>query len=1063
MSVTRLLVANRGEVAVRVLRNAAALGLSTVAVAPEDDAGSLHVHRADDAARLPGTGPAAYLDVAAVVGAAVRSGADGLHPGWGFLAESPDLARACADAGITFVGPDAGVLALFGDKTRARARAVELGVPVLAATGADPGPEAAAAFVDGGPAMVKALAGGGGRGMRPVHDAADLPAALERCRSEARAAFGDGALYLERLLTGARHVEVQVAGDGAAVVVLGDRDCSLQRRRQKLVEVAPAPALDDALRTRLAGWATALCGSAGLRGLATVEFLVRGGEVAFLEVNPRLQVEHTVTEEVTGLDLVEVGIRLAEGTTLAGLGLTVPPAVRGAAVQVRVNSETLLPDGTVRPGTGVLGRFVPPTGRGVRVDTAAVPGAEVGPRYDSLLAKVVVHDRDLPRALAGTTWALAELDVAGIPTNRDVLAALVALPEVAAGAATTDLVDARLPDLVPAPTDEAPAADDDGVLPVTAPLSGAVVEVAAADGDAVAAGAPLVVLEAMKMEHVVTAPAAGLLTGLAVRVGEVVAAGAVLAGVVPSEEAAAGAAAPAGDDPDVLRPELAELQQRRAASLDAARPDVVERRHAAGRTTARETVAALVDEGTFVEYGQLGLAAQRARRSLEELVARTPADGMVTGIGEVDGVPCAVLAYDYTVLAGTQGRVNHRKTDRLLEVAAERGLPVVLVAEGGGGRPGDTDGVGLSHLDVPTFTTMARLAGRVPTVAVVSGYCFAGNAALVGCCDVVVATEGSSIGMGGPAMIEAGGLGVVAPEDVGPTAVHAATGVVDVVVADDAAAVAAARQALGLLTGRVEPGEAADQRVLRTALPANRVRSYDVRPVVTTLADAGSVLELRPAYGRGIVTALARLGGRPVGLLANDPRHLGGAIDGESADKAAALLRLCGSAGLPVVSLVDTPGFMVGPESERTGTVRRFGGLYVAGAQLPVPLLAVVLRKAYGLGAMAMLGGDLGVPLLTLAWPTGEFGPMSLEGAVRLGARRELEALSPGAREARFAELVAESYARGRALEVASAFEVDDVVDPADTRDVLLRALAGLSPRPGGAAAPRARGAAPPG
>jgi acetyl-CoA carboxylase carboxyltransferase component len=542
----------------------------------------------------------------------------------------------------------------------------------------------------------------------------------------------------------------------------------------------------------------------------------------------------------------------------------------------------------------------------------------------------------------------------------------------------------------------------------------------------------------------------------------VVAVGAVLAGVVPGDGGDAGTG-PADDDPDVLRPDLAELRRRREATLDAARPEVVGRRHAAGRMTARETVAALVDEGTFVEYGQLGLAAQRARRSLEELVARTPADGMVAGIGEVDGVPCAVLAYDYTVLAGTQGRVNHRKTDRVLEVAAERGLPVVLVAEGGGGRPGDTDGVGLSQLDVPTFTTMARLAGRVPTVAVVSGYCFAGNAALVGCCDVVVATEGSSIGMGGPAMIEAGGLGVVAPEEVGPVAVQAANGGVDVVVPDDAAAAVAARHALGLLSGRVEPGEAADQRPLRTALPVNRVRSYDVRPVVGTLADAGSVLELRPAHGRGVVTALGRLGGRPVGFLANDPRHLGGAIDGEAADKAAAFLRLCGSAGLPVVSLVDTPGFMVGPDSERTGTVRRFGGLYVAGAQLPVPLLAVVLRKAYGLGAMAMLGGDLRVPLLTLAWPTGEFGPMSLEGAVRLGARRELEALPPQAREARFAELVAESYARGRALEVASAFEVDDVVDPADTREVLVRALAGISPRPGGAAAPRARGATPPG
>jgi acetyl-CoA carboxylase carboxyltransferase component len=389
--------------------------------------------------------------------------------------------------------------------------------------------------------------------------------------------------------------------------------------------------------------------------------------------------------------------------------------------------------------------------------------------------------------------------------------------------------------------------------------------------------------------------------------------------------------------------------------------------------------------------------------------------------------------------------VNHRKADRLLELAERRKLPVVLVAEGGGGRPGDTDSAGVSLLDVPTFTTMARLAGRVPTVAVVSGFCFAGNAALVGVCDVVIATEGASLGMGGPAMIEAGGLGVVAPEDVGPTAVQAGNGVVDVVVPDDAAAVAATRAALGLLTGRAVPADAvevADQRLLRHLLPADRVRSYGVRPVLETLCDTGSVLELRAAYGRGIVTALARLGGRAVGVLANDPRHLGGAIDAESADKAAAFLRLCETSRLPVVSLVDTPGFMVGPDAERTGTVRRFGGLYVAGARLTVPLLAVVLRKAYGLGAMAMTGGDLRAPFLVVAWPTGEFGPMSLEGAVRLGYRREFDALpNAAARQEAFERHVAELYQRGKALNVATVFEIDDVVDPADTRRVLTDAL----------------------
>ncbi|WP_448624142.1 carboxyl transferase domain-containing protein [Geodermatophilus sp. URMC 64] len=1045
MAITRLLVANRGEVAVRILRTAAAMDLRTVAVAPADDAGALHVRRADDAVRLEGAGPAAYLDAAAVVDAALGSGADAVHPGYGFLAESAELARRCADAGLVFVGPDAAVLELFGDKTRARARARELGIPVLAATDGPTDLDGARAFLRavGGAVMVKALAGGGGRGQQPVRSEDELAEALERCRSEARAAFGSGEVYVERLLTGARHVEVQLAGDGAAVAALGDRDCSVQRRRQKLVEIAPAPALDPAVRRELADAAVALGSSAGLRGLATVEFLVRGSEVAFLEVNPRLQVEHTVTEQVTGLDLVEVALRLADGATLGELGLDGPIEPRGAAVQVRVNAETLRADGTVQPAAGTLERFVPPTGRGVRVDTAGVPGDTVNPRYDSLLAKVVTAERDLPRALAGAARAIAEFDVAGPATNLALLAALVARPELAEGRATTDFLDGHLSELLPP---EAPEAAGpvrlDGGLPVEAPLQGVVVEVAAAEGDRVGAGATLLVLEAMKMEHVVRAPVAGEVAGLRVVVGDVVSAGAPLAVLTPSDDDAAADAGAAETDLDEIRPELAESIERHRIGLDAARPEAVAGRHAAGRRTAREMVAALVDDGSFVEYGALGIAAQRRRRTLAELVARTPADGMVTGIGEVDGVPCAVLAYDYTVLAGTQGMVNHKKTDRLLALAEQRGLPVVLFAEGGGGRPGDTDTAGVSLLDVPTFTSMARLAGKVPTVAVVSGYCFAGNAALVGVCDVVVATEGSSIGMGGPAMIEAGGLGVVAPGDVGPTAVQAANGVVDVVVPDDDAAVAAARAALGCLTGRAAAGECADQRLLRHLLPANRVRSYDVRPVLETLADTGSVLELRPRFGPGIVTALARLGRRPVGVLANDPRHLGGAIDAESADKAAAFLRLCEAHRLPVVSLVDTPGFMVGPESERTGTVRRFGALYVAGAALTVPLVAVVLRKAYGLGAMAMTGGDLRAPFLTVAWPTGEFGPMSLEGAVRLGYRREFEALpDAAARQARFDELVAEAYERGKALGVASVFEIDDVIDPADTRAVVIEAL----------------------
>jgi acetyl/propionyl-CoA carboxylase alpha subunit/acetyl-CoA carboxylase carboxyltransferase component len=1068
--IKRLLVANRGEVAVRVMATAAALGIETVAVYPADDAACGHIARGDTAVELPGTGAAAYLDLEAIIAAAEATGCDTLHPGYGFLSERPELAARCAAAGLRFAGPDAEALALFGDKAAARARARELGVPVLAGTGIDPtAGQVRDLLREHGAVMVKAVAGGGGRGLRPVAREEDVPEAMRRCASEAASAFGDGRVYAEQLLTGARHVEVQVLGDGTgAVAVLGDRDCSLQRRRQKLIEIAPA-VLGEAVRDRLAQAAVALAGSCRYRGLATAEFLVRDAEIAFLEVNPRLQVEHTVTEQVTGLDLVELGLRVADGARLGELALEAVTA-RGVAIQVRVNAEALQPDGTFLPGAGTLTRFQPPAGHGVRVDTAAYPGYPVGPRYDSLLAKVITEGGTLAEAARRAVRALGEFGIAGVPTNAGLLQALLRLPGL--GTLDAGYLDAHAAELAaeavevsdaggagkPGPASRAAEADGagdaripDGHAAVQAPLTGTVVSVAVTSGQLVAAGEELLVLEAMKMEHEVRAQAAGRVAGVQVGVGATVTTGAVLV-VLADAGAEAIEAAPVDEVPlDYIRPDLAEARERHRIGLDEGRPDATARRHGAGRRTARENIADLVDEGSFTEYGAMVIAAQRRRRALDDLIARTPADGLVLGTARVDGRPVAVMSYDYTVLAGTQGHMNHRKTDRLLELARRERLPLVMFAEGGGGRPGDTDTTSVGGLDVPTFRLTAALSGQVPLVAVVSGYCFAGNAALAGAADVIIATPEASLGMGGPAMIEGGGLGVVEPDEVGPMSVQVPNGVVDLLVPDEPAAVAAARRYLSYFSGPRADAEAGDQRRLRQLIPENRVRAYDVRPVIEALCDTGSVLELRSGFGTGIVTALVRIGGHPAGLLANNPLHLGGAIDGDAADKATAFLGLCEAHRLPVCSLVDTPGFMVGPEVERTAVVRRFGAMFVAGARLTVPVCAVVVRKAYGLGAMAMTAGDLRRPSITVAWPTGEFGGMGLEGAVRLGYRRELDAIEdPAAREARYEQLVAEQYTRGKALSTAMAFEIDDVIDPAETRAVLVDVLARARPVSGG-------------
>jgi acetyl-CoA carboxylase carboxyltransferase component len=488
--------------------------------------------------------------------------------------------------------------------------------------------------------------------------------------------------------------------------------------------------------------------------------------------------------------------------------------------------------------------------------------------------------------------------------------------------------------------------------------------------------------------------------------------------------------------------DLDALRRRRALTEDDARPDAVARRHARGGRTARENVADLVDPGSWVEYGRLAIAAQRQRRELDDLIARTPADGLLAGTARIDGHPCAVLAYDYTVLAGTQGMIGHQKKDRLFELIERMRLPVVFFAEGGGGRPGDTDIPAVSWLHTRAFALWAGLSGKAPRIAIVKGRCFAGNAVIAGCSDVIVATEDASLGMGGPAMIAGGGLGEVDPDDVGPMDMQAPNGVVDVVVADEAEAVALSRRLLGYFHGPVEAFTAPDQERLRDLLPESARRAYDVVPVIEGLADEGSVTELRARFAPEMVTALARIEGRPVGVIANNTKHLAGTITAPAADKAARFMGLCDTFGLPIVSLVDTPGFMVGPKHEATALVRHTSRMLVAGAALGVPFVAVVLRRGYGLGAQAMVAGSLHEPLLTLAWPGAHLGPMGLEGAVRLGLRKELEAIEDEAeREERVREVTAAAQENARAVNAAQYFELDDVVDPAETRGLIAATL----------------------
>ncbi|MGO4390262.1 carboxyl transferase domain-containing protein [Variovorax sp. M-6] len=1084
----KVLIANRGEIAVRLVRALRDLGIASVAVHARDDATALHVQLADTAVPLDATGPSAYLDVAALIAIAREHGCDAVHPGYGFLSERADFAQACADAGLRFIGPTPSLLALFGDKARARALAEQCGVPVMPGSPAAVTLSEAQAFfaaqqADGAGVMVKAIGGGGGRGMRAVLQADELPEAHARCMSEAKAAFGVEGVYVERLMRNARHIEVQVLGDGETVASLGERECTLQRRFQKLVEIAPSPSLPEALREQVTQAALRMAKAVGYQSLGTFEFLVDDQSATlpfvFIEANPRLQVEHTVTEAVTGLDLVQLQIGVATGQTLADLGVdtqrTAPQ--RGFAVQWRINAETLDAQGNARPSGGTLSRFDLPAGPGVRVDTHGYAGLAPSPHYDTLLAKLIVQSSS-PRfadAVRRSLRALEECHVDGMATNLALLRAMAARPEFASQAVHTRFVEAHLGDLLAAaahidatvaktarpaaaPREAAalPQDEEDGLV-VKAPMPARLVQFEVDVGDVVPAGAQLGVLEAMKMEHLLHAPTAGRVLALLAAPGDYLVEGQSLVRLEAMDAHAIEAEAHDERHLDEIRPDLQKVIDRHAPTLDANRAAAVAKRHAQGGRTARANIADLCDSaedpGNFTEYGALAIAAQTRRRTLEDLIAHTPADGMVTGIGSINAKQfgpeksrCVVMAYDYTVLAGTQGMRNHHKTDRMLGIAHQLQLPVVLFAEGGGGRPGDTDMPIVAGLNNHTFSQFAALSGKVPVVGIVHGRCFAGNAALLGCADVIIATEASNIGMSGPAMIEGGGLGTFAPEQIGPSSVQSRNGVIDILVKDEAHAVAAAKQYLSYFQGPTSDWQCADPRALRQAIPENRLRVYDVRAAMRGVADTGSMLELRAGFGAGIVTALARIEGKPVGLLANNPHHLGGAIDVEAADKAARFMQLCNAHGLPLVALCDTPGFMVGPEIEAQAQVRHVCRMFMVASHLRVPYFAVVLRKGYGLGAQAMTAGGFDAPVFTVAWPTGEFGAMGLEGAVRLGFRKELEAAAVGAeRDALFKKLVAQQYANGEAIHMAQTLEIDAVIDPADTRAWLVRGLASAS------------------
>jgi len=1067
----KVFVANRGEVALRLVRAARDLGLETIVPILSDS----DIVRGSEGVQLQGKGAPAFLDIPQLVSAAIDSGAGIVLPGYGLLSESAEFAEALRVKGIEFAGPSSAALRLFGDKVKSREFAVKCGVPVVPGRKVGSPDEVKKFFVENGemPVMIKAANGGGGKGMRKVTRVNEVAQAFERCANEAKTFFGTGELLVESFVEDAKHVEVQIVADShGSVRAFGTRDCSVQRGNQKLVEIAPCPSLSKNAEAKLENFALLMARKIEFSGLGTFEFLVneRLGTFYFIECNPRLQVEHTVTEEVFDIDLVQAQIRIAQGWHIEDTFRS-QYYVQGFAIQLRVNTETMNETGNAKPQFGIVKTLDFPAGKGVRVETAARVGYKPSQHFDSLFAKIIVTGSNFTMALGRAQNALKELRLTGLKTNQSFLLACLEHREFQDNALlSTSFVTNNIKQLLKASdfheaslstsinitniakTFRKPVAGEGSIV---APLSAEIVEVAVQPEDVVEIGDKIAVLQAFKMEHLVQAPFRGKVSRMFYQKGELIEEGTVLLDLERSDEVSGpGKGAQSSIDLDSYRrDDLDALFKREAILDDDFRRDAIEqKRHSKGRRGAMENVNSLVDEGSFVELGRLAIAHQEGRRKLGDLVEQTQRDGIIAGIGMIDGEQCAITTYDYLVLAGTQGHRGHMKKDRLYELALKWKLPLVVLTEGGGGRPSDFGAVGKSTagLNISTFRLLAECQDRV-RIGLASGYNFAGNAMLLGMCDCIIATKDANIAMAGPAMVEFAGQGEkVNPGELGPAMQHFKNGVVHFMADNEEHAVEISKKCLAFFTKRTmeNPMTSVDQRILRTLVPENRKRAYDVRPIVHALADTNSLLEWSSAFGAGLVTAFARVGGRSLAMIANQPLHLGGALDGEACAKGATFLRMCDRLGLPVLSLIDTPGFIVGQEFEKTGLVKHCSDFFLASSQLSVGIMSIVLRKCYGLGAMAMSAGAIqNKSVFSVGFPSSEFGGMGLEGAVALTFRKELNAIKDEKeRQELFEKLVQKMYDRGGAEATANDFAIDDIIDPKDTRKWILKFLEVVEP-----------------
>ena len=1104
----RVLIANRGEIAIRIAKSAASFNIDSVGVFSPVDKDALHTRFTTHAVQI-GSGNQTvepYLDADEIVRAAKETRSDCIHPGYGFLSESFDLASRCESEGIQFVGPSSSALQLFGDKIAARKLASDLDIPTI------PGSRAAIESADealltaseiGYPVMLKAAGGGGGRGMRIVESDERMEDVLERCRNEARNAFGNADVFIEKYLHRPRHIEVQILADNEGNTLhFYERDCSVQLHNQKVIEIAPAPNLSGPMRSKLLHAAVTLAGAGNYRNAGTFEFLVipETEEYFFIECNPRIQVEHTVTEQVTGHDLLDMQFRIANGELLEDLGLTGQEDVTQPtrfAVQTRI----------VAKGSGRFLAYREPAGAGIRVDSCGHVGCQIAPFFDPLFAKVICTGPPkggIENVLAKTRRCLDEFYVEGVSTNIEQLKSMLEHPELRSGNARTTLLQEHSELLKSSPesnsslselfarhsngsplapmslTSNAESSEGRGLkvdphdVPVRTPMSGSVVELKIKEGDKVQAGDSMLVVSAMKMESEIEAPSSGTVVAVQDLVtGDSVDANQIVAAIAPSSgEIAARVKKDSSRTWMPLLDDISAMQGFAAARFlpDSEDPGVVRQRDR-GKLTCLERIDLLLDNGSFREIGS---AAGFASYDDEGKVsAFTPANH-VGGWGTIDDRKCIVCADDFTSRGGHADGAIGAKSGYLDRLSLEMRVPSIRLLDGssGGGsvaamvpaqkKEGESKakesrgaikagrprvaGGGGSYLPGHLGSNMfAEQLHTVPVVNMLLGSVVGIGAAkaVLGHFSVMVRDIAQLFVAGPPVVSHAMGYDIT-KEDLGGWHIHCRNGSVDNLAETEEEAAQLARGFLSYLPSsayelppidKTNDEASNSQEELLSIIPRKRTSTFDIRRVIDLLADKGSFFEIGGLWGTDQVTGFVRFGGHPMGVIASDSQHAnGGALTSAGCEKLTRHLDLCDVFHLPLLNLVDNPGFAVGLEHEQTGTIRKGGEWMIAFAQTKIPIFTVLLRRSFGV-AGNNYATPRSRPSMRVAWPAADVGGIPPEGGIEAAYKRQLAASDNP--EALRQELMARIETARGPVGPLSRFQIEELIDPRDTRQLV--------------------------